>query len=123
MNLLRAAVLLALCSLLPGCFYGVGCTDSFTPSFTLKVVDAEGRAVPDIRVVYMLDGSPWHEAQCTSIPVAPGVCEEWWAIHDKPGMFRIRVETLDGTRSAEKNVTVGGDMCHANTETVQLTLL
>ena len=86
-------------------------------------MDAEGRAVPDIRVVYMLDGSPWHEAHCTMIPVAPAACEEWWAIHDQPGTFRIRAETLDGTRSAETNVAVGGDMCHANSETVRLTLL
>jgi hypothetical protein len=124
MNLLRAAVLLTLCSVLPGCIlYGEGCTDEFTPSFILRVEDAEGRAVPDIRVTYTLDGGPQHEAHCTILPVAPGACEEWWAAHDQRGVFHIKAETLDGTRSAETRVTVGGDMCHANSETVRLTLL
>jgi hypothetical protein len=124
MNLLRAALLLAVCSTLSGCnFYPLGCTEQFAPSFILRVVDAEGRAVPDIRVVYTMGDSPWLEAQCTMIPVAPGACEEWWAAHDQPGEFRIRAETLDGTRSAETHVTVGGDRCHANPEHVRLTLL
>ena len=123
MNFLRAAVLLTVCSLLPGCIlYGEECTDSFTPAFSLRVVDAEGRAVPDIRVTYTLDDVV-HEAHCTHIPVAQGACEEWWPAHDQTGVFHIKAERLDGTRSAQTSVTVSGDMCHANTETVRLTLL
>ncbi len=123
MNLLRAAILLALCSLfLPGCIYG-GCTDDFRPSFLLSVKDAEGHLVEDIRVTYRLDDGTTHEAQCTSIPVMAGACPQWSAVHDKPGVFHIKVETLDGTRSVEKSVTVGGNMCHADPETVELRLL
>ncbi|HEX8818734.1 MAG TPA: hypothetical protein VF794_02310 [Archangium sp.] len=121
MHFLRLAVLLTATSLLPACFSPLDCTEEFRPSVQVKVVDSQGRPQPDARVTYVQDDHPEQQAQCQPAIGATG-CEEWWAGLDEPGSFVIKATSADGTRTAERRVTVGGDLCHANTEQVRLTL-
>lgn len=119
-HLLRLAALLAVCSLQSACFFA--CNDAFYPSVSVQVVDAEGRPVQDARVTFTQNGGP--EQLAPKNPCSPDVerCDTWWAGLDEPGVFVVKATSADGTRSAEQRVTVGGDMCHADTESIQLTL-
>lgn len=121
MHRLRSALLVAVAALPPACSPPYACTEEFRPSARVTVVDSQGRPQPNARVTYIRGDEPERQAECVPVTTSAG-CDEWWAGPDEPGTLLIKATSADGTRTAEKSISVSGDMCHVNTEQVQLTL-
>jgi hypothetical protein len=121
MHPLRLAVLLATTALLPACSPFISCSDEFRPGARVTVVDSQGRPQPDARVTYIWADGPELPASC--VPGTTGTeCREWQAGPDEPGTLVIKATSADGTRKAEKRLSVTGGLCHVDTEQVRLTL-
>jgi hypothetical protein len=123
-----ALLALALAPLLSACGY-LGprdCTDEARSSVVVSVVDASGAAVHDAVVRFSIDGGAEEMAQCMPISGGGGGtpirCENWIAGWERGGNYTIKVESPDGTRRAEQQLTVTEDECHVKTEQVTLTL-
>ncbi len=121
MHPFRLAVLLATTALLPACSPFISCTDEFRSGAYVTVVDSQGRAQPDARVTYIWGDGPELPASCVSGVSGTG-CSAWQAGPDEPGTLVIKATSADGTRKAEKRISVSGDFCHVDTEQVRLTL-
>jgi hypothetical protein len=132
MRLHRAALLLAVSTVLPACGQyelvepreiGSYCTLEARPSVRVTVVDTQGRPWRGARVTYTAEGGPEQQAQCLGSNQAES-CEQWWAGTEKPGLFVITAISADGQLTVQQQVTVTEtpDNCHVITETVQLTL-
>ena len=121
MRCLRLAVLFATTALLPACFPAYECTEEYRPAVQITVVDTQGRRQPDARVTYVRGDEPERQAECVPVTTGTG-CDQWWAGPDEPGSFVITARSADGTRTVQQSVAVTGDLCHANTELVRLTL-
>jgi hypothetical protein len=121
MHPLRFAVLLAATASLPACSPFISCTDEFRSGAWVQVVDSQGRPQPDARVTYIWGDGPEQPASCVPLVTGTG-CSGWQAGPDEPGTLVIKATSADGTRKAEKSISVSGDFCHVDTEQVQLTL-
>jgi hypothetical protein len=113
-------VLLSLSSLISACGAALGCTDIFIPAVSVTVKDAQGNVLKDARVTFSLDGGAMTDAGCFN-PVTGGGCE-LWNTPDQPGEYLIRATSADGSRTAEQRIEVDGDECHADPESMTLTL-
>jgi hypothetical protein len=122
MHRLRLAVLFATTALLPACFPPYECTEEYRPAVQITVVDSQGRRQPDARVTYVRGDEPERQAECVPTATTGTGCDQWWAGPDEPGSFVITARSADGTRTVKQSVEVSGDLCHANTELVRLTL-
>jgi len=121
MHRLRLALLLTTAALLPACSPLISCTDEFRPGARVTVVDSQGRPQPDARVTYSWGDGPELPADCVTDLTGTG-CMAWQAGPDEPGTLVIKATSADGARKTEKRLSVSGDLCHVDTEQVQLTL-
>ncbi|WP_309894848.1 hypothetical protein [Archangium sp.] len=121
MHCLRLAVLFTTAALLPACSPPIACTEEYRPAVQITVVDTQGRRQPDARVTYVRGDEPERQAECVPLTTGTG-CDQWWAGPDEPGSFVITARSADGTRTVKQSVSVEGDLCHADTELVRLTL-
>lgn len=102
---------------------GLACTEEARSSVDVTVVDAMGMAQKDALVTFSVDGAADEEAECISLSGGgAGPCDSWVAGYERSGSFTIKASSADGTKHAQKTVTVAADECHVITQIVTLTL-
>jgi hypothetical protein len=99
---------------------GVDCTANLATSVSVRVVDANGAAVPDAKVTYSVDGGASETAGCWDVVVAG--CKQWIAGQERTGHFVVRAESADGTKHDEATADVTEGECHVQGKSVTLTL-
>lgn len=114
-------ILLVACSVAAlGLSCGTTCSTEARASVRVMVVDGSNRAVTDAKVTYSVEGGEEKSASCLASAGDP--CTQWYAGSETAGSFLVKATSADGTRSAEKTVTVIKDPCHVLTEDVTLVL-